>query len=152
MKLANTILFLLMFCSYAFAQNEASVWYFGDHAGIDFTTGEPKLLVNSAMRAEAGCAAISNKAGELQFYTNGKNVWNRKHQLMPNGFGLNGSQILNQNSIIVPLPNSDSIYYLFTINANYDSVGYELFHCEYEPRGRFWRCCFKKSACFERFC
>lgn len=107
----------------AYAQNEATIWYFGDHAGLDFSSGDPQPIVNSAMRAEAGCTVISDKEGELQFYTNGKNVWNRNHQRMPNGFGLNGSQILNQNSIIVPLPDSDSIYYLFTINANYDSIG-----------------------------
>jgi gliding motility-associated-like protein len=75
------------------------------------------------MHAEAGCATISDKNGQLQFYTNGKQVWNRQHQLMQNGTGLNGSEILNQNSIIVPHPDSSEIYYLFTINAYYDSVG-----------------------------
>ncbi len=117
------ILFMLLFNSISIAQNEATVWYFGDSAGLDFKTGSPLVLTNSAMHAEAGSAVISNKSGDLQFYTNGKDVWNRQHEKMPNGFGLNGSQILNQNSIIVPLPGSGNIYYLFTINAYYDSVG-----------------------------
>ncbi|MCF6342766.1 MAG: gliding motility-associated C-terminal domain-containing protein [Bacteroidales bacterium] len=117
------ILCILLFINVSFAQNEAAVWYFGDSAGLDFKPGNPLVLTNSAMHAEAGCAVINNKNGDLQFYTNGKEVWNRQHQTMPNGFGLNGSQILNQNSIIVPLPASGNIYYLFTINAYYDSVG-----------------------------
>ena len=75
------------------------------------------------MYANAGCAVISDKQGQLLFYTNGKNVWNRNHQRMPNGFGLNGSEVVNQNSIIIPLPQSDHLYYLFTINAYYESVG-----------------------------
>ncbi|HEY9114215.1 MAG TPA: T9SS type B sorting domain-containing protein [Bacteroidales bacterium] len=121
MKIAQTILLVLFISNFSWAQEEAMVWYFGDHAGIDFSSGKPELLINSAMRAEAGCAVICNKAGKLQFYTNGKKVWNRKNQLMPNGFGLNGSQLLNQNSIIIPL--SDSLYYLFTVDAYSDSVG-----------------------------
>jgi gliding motility-associated-like protein len=105
------------------AQQEATVWYFGDYAGLDFGDGSPDLLTNSAMYAGSGCAAISDQSGYVLFYTNGNTVWNRNHQQMPNGAGLNGSQLLNQNSLIVPRPLSDEIYYLFTINANYDSVG-----------------------------
>lgn len=117
------ILVLIVFGKALFAQSEANIWYFGDQAGLDFSSGEPQLLVNSAMRAEAGCAVISDEKGKLQFYTNGKDVWNYNHQKLTDLSGLNGSQILNQNSMIVPLPGSDHIYYLFTVNASYDSVG-----------------------------
>ncbi len=113
----------MLFNNLLYAQQEAAVWYFGEHAGLDFNTGEPVVLTDSKMQAEAGCAAISDKNGRLQFYTNGEKVWNRDHQLMPNGSDLNGSQILNQNSLVVPHPDSSDIYYLFTINAYYDSVG-----------------------------
>ena len=123
MRTVLFILFIFFFHAFSIAQKEAAVWYFGDEAGLDFKVGTPAVLTNSVMHAEAGCAAISDKNGSLQFYTNGKDVWNRNHEKMPNGFGLNGSQILNQNSIIVPLPGSNTIYYLFTINAYYDSVG-----------------------------
>ena len=118
-----TILILSVINSVVFGQSEATVWYFGDHAGIDFNGANPSALTNSAMHAEAGCAIISDRSGQLQFYTNGYEVWNREQERMPNGFGLNGSQILNQNSIIVPLSESNNIYYLFTLNAYYDSVG-----------------------------
>jgi len=94
-------------------------WYFGDSAALNFNSGVPNAILTSAMHADAGCAAISNKNGQLQFYTNGTEVWNHKNQLMPNGFGLAGNQMLNQNSIIVPL--SDSIYYLFTV-VPYDNT------------------------------
>ena len=123
MRYILLLLLVLLFNSISNAQNESAVWYFGDHAGMDFSSDPPTTLTNSSMHAEAGCAIISDKNGNLRFYTNGKDVWNRNHERMPNGFGLNGSQILNQNSIIVPFPESSSIYYLFTINAYYDSVG-----------------------------
>lgn len=105
------------------AQHEAAIWYFGDHAGLDFNSGEPVALTDSRMNAEAGCAVISDKTGQFQFYTDGKKVWNKKRQVMPNGLNLKGSQMLNQNTLIVPFPGSGDIYYLFTVNADYDTIG-----------------------------
>jgi gliding motility-associated-like protein len=123
MRALLAILFVLLYSGSAIAQNEAANWFFGDKAGLRFQSDTVVVLTNSAMHAEAGCAVISDQFGKLQFYTNGRDVWNSTHQKMPNGFGLNGSQILNQNSLIVPLPGNSTIYYLFTINARYDSVG-----------------------------
>jgi len=105
------------------AQQEAAIWYFGNEAGLDFNSGKPVALTDSRMNAEAGCAVISNKAGQLLFYTDGKKVWNKKHQIMPNGFDLKGSQMLNQNTLIVPLPDSADIYYLFTVNGVFETIG-----------------------------
>ena len=104
-----------------FGQERAMVWYFGDHSGIDFKSGEPQVLVDGVLKAEAGCASICDENGNILFYTNGNKVWNRNHQLMANGDTLNGSQLVNQNSVIIPKPLSDSIYYLFTLN-DYDTL------------------------------
>lgn len=123
MRILGIIAFSVLFCNFVTAQEEASFWYFGDYAGLEFNGSVPVVLSNSGMYAEAGCAAISDKNGHLQFYTNGGEVWHKDNQLMPNGNGLNGSQVLNQNTLVVPLPGSEHIYYLFTINVNFDSVG-----------------------------
>jgi len=105
-----------------FSQQQAAVWYFGNGAGISFSSGSPVPLNDGNMVAEAGCAAISNAQGQLLFYTNGIKVWNRNHHILTNSDSLYGSQHLNQNSVIVPKPLSDdSLYYLFTIN-NKDSI------------------------------
>ncbi len=120
MRAILTIL-LLFLSSLGFSQSQAMVWYFGNEAGIDFNSGKPVSLDNSSMVAKAGCAAISDRNGNLQFYTNGMQVWNRMGNIMENGDSIYGSQYLNQNSIIVPKPYSDSIYYLFTIN-NRDTI------------------------------
>ena len=116
MKKLILIILLFYIAAAGFSQQAAAVWYFGDGAGIDFSSGSPVSLNDGNMVAEAGCSAISNSQGQLQFYTNGAQVWNRNHQIMANGDSLYGSQYLNQNSIIIPKPLSgDSIYYLFTI-------------------------------------
>ena len=62
---------------------------------------------------------ISNKDGELLFYTNGIKVWNKNHDRMLgfDGVTLIGDEIGTQTSIIIPKPASNSIYYVFTIKT-----------------------------------
>jgi gliding motility-associated-like protein len=113
--LLNFILLLLLFkFKVVSAQKEANNWYFGDGAAITFNSGQPIALTNSAMSTPEGCASISNKNGQLLFYTNGENVWDSSHNLMSNGTGLNGNYSTTQSAIIIPKPLSNSIYYIFT--------------------------------------
>ncbi|MFK5857457.1 MAG: hypothetical protein QM503_15110, partial [Bacteroidota bacterium] len=121
MKNTIIIAFLISITFNGYCQQQAMVWYFGNHSGLDFSGGSPQILVNNEFRAEAGCASICNNDGNLLFYTNGNKVWNKNHEIMENGDSLNGSQLVNQNSVIVPQPFSDSFYYLFTIN-DIDSI------------------------------
>ncbi len=93
-------------------------WYFGAQAGLDFGTNPPTILTNGAMSAFEGCATIADPAGTLQFYSNGNNVWNRNHTIMPSGNGLNGDGAATQTAIIVPAPGNASLYYIFTVDTN----------------------------------
>ncbi|HEU4471893.1 MAG TPA: PKD domain-containing protein, partial [Flavisolibacter sp.] len=52
--------------------------------------------------------------GNLLFYTNGVNVYNRLHQLMPNGTGLFGGFNQNNSVLIIPFLDGSSRYYIFT--------------------------------------
>lgn len=52
--------------------------------------------------------------GELLFYTDGVNVWNRFHDVMPNGTGLMGDPSSSQSALIIPAPGRPNVYYLFT--------------------------------------
>jgi hypothetical protein len=62
------------------------------------------------------CAVASDPAtGQLLFYSNAEQVWNRFHQRMPNGDGLRGSTYVNQGALIVPVPGQARRYYLFTL-------------------------------------
>ncbi len=66
----------------------ANKWYFGDGAGIDFSSGTPVPDLSSSMYAAEGCGVMSDTQGNLLFYSNGISVWNKNHQVMPNGTGL----------------------------------------------------------------
>ncbi len=116
MKWFTFMCFFVCLVTIATAQERAVVWYFGQQAGIDFSQGFPVALSQSAMTAEAGCATMCSTTGDLLFYTNGNRIWNRDHEQMPRGDSLQGGLLLNQNSVIVPLPGSDSLYYLFTVS------------------------------------
>jgi gliding motility-associated-like protein len=97
------------------AQKEASKWFFGFQAGLDFISGSPVVINGSPINTMEGSAVISNSAGELKFYTDGMTVWNRFHQEMPNGTGLHGHTSSTQSAHIVPVIGDTNRYYVFTI-------------------------------------
>ncbi len=109
---------ILLFTSiYLFPQGETNNWYFGNNAGLNFDQGVLNIVSDGAMEAPAGCAAISDPEGNLLFYTNGASVWNKNHEIMENGEGLFGDPFHMQSSIIIPKPNSDNTYYIFTTRS-----------------------------------
>lgn len=115
------LIFILLFPLSVFAQKEGNIWYFGYNAGIDFNSGSPVALTNSAMYTWEGCASISDLDGNILFYTNGIKVWNANHETMVNGFGLQGHDSSTQSAVIVKKPGPNLIYLIFTV----DAFGYE---------------------------
>jgi hypothetical protein len=106
----------------AFAQGEKTNWYFGKGAGIIFS-GEGATPTSSRLFTEEGSATLSDKDGNLLLYTNGITVWNRNHKVMPNGNGLMGGKSSTQSALILPKPNSENIYYIFTTDIQAQSNG-----------------------------
>lgn len=112
------ILFLLLGLPTTFSvfgQRDAANWYFGNFAGLDFNSGVPQVLTDSSLDTIEGCSSISDKdTGQLLFYTEGTTIWNRAHEIMLNGEGILGSLSSTQSAVIVPLPGSSSLFYVFT--------------------------------------
>ena len=106
-----------------YAQGPASNWYFGLRAGILFENLEPTALLDSEMRAFEGCTSYSTENGNLLFYSNGDTVWNRNHQPMPNGTGLQGHPSSTQSVAFCQLPNSNSQYLIFTTDGFNLNIG-----------------------------
>lgn len=106
-------------------QKEANTWIFGKYVGLNFNTTPPTPITNSAMLTYEGCATISDSDGNLLFYTDGVTVWNKNNVEMMNGQNLGGHMSSTQSAIIVPLPLSTNIYYIFTVPYQGDPVGLE---------------------------
>jgi len=90
---------------------------FGNFAALNFNTGVPVDVSRTSMNAGEGSASISDKNGNLLFYTNGDSVWDQTHKAMPNGFGLKGHTSSTQSAIILKKPGSSSQYYIFTVTG-----------------------------------
>jgi len=123
---------LCLFWSFIFAQNkESNIWYFGDKVGMTFNGGSPTLLTNSEMTTTTGSTSVSDSLGNLLFYTNGQTVWNKNHQVMLHGTGLNGNTDITHSSVIVPHPGNRHQYYIFTlkeVNQNLGTSRNALYH------------------------
>lgn len=116
MKINLIILFLFVQTTFLYSQKESANWYFGEFAGLSFNTNNPVPLLNGKLVTSEGCATISDPNGNLLFYTDGVTVWDRSHEVMPNGQGLLGHSSSTESALIIPKPGSKSRFYIFTID------------------------------------
>ena len=117
------IIFFLFLVNTICAQ-QSNNWYFGYGAGLNFSTEPPTVLLDGELYQTEGCATISDNEGNLLFYTDGKDVWNKNHQVMPNGSNLMGHPSSTQSAIVVPYPGqSCAKYYIVTIGERNGSSG-----------------------------
>ncbi|RYD85532.1 MAG: hypothetical protein EOP54_31225, partial [Sphingobacteriales bacterium] len=107
--------FMLLQALAAYSQKEGNIWYFGVNAGLDFNSGTPVALLDGELTSDEGTAAMADAQGNLLFYTNGMTVWNKNHQIMENGTGLEGMITSAQSALIVPEPGFGNTYYIFTV-------------------------------------
>lgn len=106
-----------------FSQKEANHWFFGNNASIDFTSGSPVSSNNGQLITVEGCASISDSDGNLLFYTDGTTVYNKNSIPMPNANAdLHGNESSTQSAIIVPKPNVDNQFYIFTVDEHNENL------------------------------
>lgn len=116
----------LMLCWPALAgaqRGPDNYWFFGRQAGIGFTGGGPSSVRSNAMAAFENCAIVSDSTGALQFYTDGRSVWNARHQPMLNGQQLLGNPSATQGALIVQHPGRARQYFLFTMGEELGAAG-----------------------------
>lgn len=84
-------------------------WYAGN-AGVHFTNGTVLPLLGNDMNGSSDVSVSDPATGELLFYSNGFDVRNADHQLMPNGSGLLGG--FAALSVAVAKPGSGHKHYI----------------------------------------
>lgn len=100
-----------------------SNWYWGTYASMDFSTGTAvannTANVNATVNGFESSVVQSDDAGNLLFYSDGKNVWNRFH------VQINGAPIFAWNNatvpglVIVPYPKHPGKYYIVSAPPGY---------------------------------
>jgi gliding motility-associated-like protein len=111
---------------YGIQDQRANIWYFGNDAGIDFNPlpDDPaKPISNPVMNAPEGTSTISDRNGQVIFFTDGETVWNRQFQVVDTGIG--GDQDASQSALIMPVQGDETLYYIFTTQSNPEG-GYDL--------------------------
>jgi hypothetical protein len=83
-------------------------------------------------------AGMSDKDGNLLFYSNGCQVANREHQIMPNGDGINPGPTHDSNcksgyptwqgNLMLPWPASDNKYFYFHMRKSGDAIKDDLLY------------------------
>ena len=126
----SALLLLLVLTTSAFAQKEGYNWYFGSRSGLTWNTTRsitiggvtldnmPNLLSGSQMDQHEGVFNISDKDGNLLFYSDGVTVWNRQHQVMLNGTGLFGHISSAQSGIVIPHPDPSKSHQYITLSMS----------------------------------
>lgn len=118
LKLLAGVMLLTLASHSSFAQHpEANIWYFGNHAGLDFNSGSPVAISTGELVTLEGCLSISDASGNLLFYSEGSTIWDRNHDTMPNGRNLWGHRSSTQSGVVVREPGSSTRYYVFTAAA-----------------------------------
>lgn len=119
------VLFLLVLTVDATAQDyRAHNWYFGNTGhGIRFnrTDNSASLVTNGATTTPGGTAVATDPAnGNLLFYTDGQNIYDASHQVMPGspGGGLGANPNGNQPVAIASVPGQVKQYYVFVNTAS----------------------------------
>ena len=130
MLLKRLFIYLLLILSYtslysASDELQNANWVFGEGVWIDFSSGTPISKNGAKISAPEGAAAISDRDGNLLFYTDGRTLYNNKHQMIENGNYLYGDVSSSQSSIIIPNPNNEDLYYVFTADELWDYNSYE---------------------------
>jgi hypothetical protein len=99
---------------------EGNLWLFGDHAGLDFSIGFP-VITTSQMDSYEASTIVCDDNGQLLFYSDGEQVWNKNHELMPAvnspAKKLFGS-VSAMQIIAVPQPANSSLFYLFYMETS----------------------------------
>jgi gliding motility-associated-like protein len=115
---------------YDVQDQRANIWYFGQNAGIDFNplfdvpAGPAQAISNPVMNAPEGTSTISDRNGQVIFFTDGDKVWDRSFTEIAAGIG--GEPGAAQSVLIIPVPGDETLYYIFTTQEIYGSYTFRL--------------------------
>lgn len=116
-----SIIFLITFISGLKAQNRTDLhWYFGNSsANLQFDKGGRGAYLENNQAVPfgiGGSAVVSNQiTGNLIFYTDGVNLYDRTHQIVPNGDLITvAGGTFNQSAAASPITGIDNQYYIFS--------------------------------------
>ncbi|MGR6088574.1 MAG: T9SS type A sorting domain-containing protein [Arcticibacter sp.] len=127
-------LFLIFSGASLYSQNRTINWAFGDSAALNFSQGFPVPDTNFVLSSSESCTSISDTSGNLLFYVGSPDVifgntwihriWNRNHLILMNGDSIKGNASITQGTLILPFPDNNSLFYVFSISRTLTGNNY----------------------------
>jgi gliding motility-associated-like protein len=114
-RILLAIVFFVVMLGDAYAQLEAKNWLFGTRCGLTFEKDSIIIKNNIGIRFGTGVSVISDKEGNLLFYSNGEHIWNKNHDTLKNGDNIFGSKGTPQSALFIPMPENPNLYYVFSV-------------------------------------
>ena len=115
-QLSLSLLLIIGVNSLVATAQQGSRWYFGEHAGLDFSSGAPTFLPDGQTGGgtvfQEGTSCLSDSSGNLLLYSDGHTVWNGQGNVIVDS--LLGGISSTQSSLLVPLPGNPSVVVLCT--------------------------------------
>lgn len=121
------LIFIIFSSNCVLAQNQNNTWFFGTYLGMSFTSNSMNPIPDKAspMYSGLGASVMSDKTtGALLLFTDGRNIWDRNKQLMPNGVLYPGTGS-DQSSHIIIFETTSKKYFVFYCDQ-LDNIYYAL--------------------------
>jgi len=96
---------------YTCTNKQDNLWHFGMGVEVNFNTGTPVVSTNGSTAVREGVATIANSNGELLFYTDGRSIWDRNHNIMQGGNATLGGGVHGSSThavVAIPHPGNTS--------------------------------------------
>lgn len=109
-------------------------WYFGNKAGLDFGADgnwqAPFTPISSNGTAGEGTTVVTDTTGQLRFWSNGREVYDRTGAIMKNSAGGLGKNSAAQTVVAMPALGSPGKYFVVTTGyeAEMGAVGAPLYY------------------------
>ncbi len=100
-------------------QGRNSVWVFQQETGMDFTQSPPRAFESEIGFTGGGGGAISDVDGNLLIYTDGTRIFDRNHDILPDGFLSFGSGFFHHSSAFIPDRFDDNLIHLLYLEDTF---------------------------------
>lgn len=97
-----------------------NIWYFGRKWGLDFNKTPAELIQDrkTQFSGSGSCATICDSAGNLILYSDGNNIFDRLHRVVPFGKNLHGDSNTSQGTVIVKQPGTQNLFFVISADQS----------------------------------